>query len=67
MLRWSDDGGHNFTGNQVFKAAGQTGQTALRVKFNRLGSTKRNGGLDRIFELSSSDPFKVAIMGAAVE
>ncbi len=66
MLRWSDDGGHNWA-SQVIQAAGATGQTAKRVKFNRLGSTKRNGGLDRIFELSSADAFKVAIMGAFVE
>lgn len=66
MLRWSDDGGHNFSGEQVFQGVGNIGQTAQRVKFNRLGSTKKNAGLDRIFELSSTDAFKVTIMGAEV-
>lgn len=65
MLRWSDDGGHTWS-SYVIQSAGQTGQTAKRVKFNRLGSTKKNSGLDRIFELSSSDPFKVAILGAEI-
>lgn len=63
MLRWSDDGGHTWS-NQRFGSAGKTGETALRVKFNRLGSTRRNSGLDRIFELSSADPFAVALIGA---
>lgn len=66
MLRWSDDGGHNWSGEILQQIAGNIGETARRVKFNRLGSTKKNGGLDRIFELSSTDPFKVAIMGAMV-
>jgi hypothetical protein len=63
MLRYSDDGGHHWS-NERFGSAGKTGETALRVKFNRLGSTKRNSGLDRIFELSSTDPFKVALLSA---
>ena len=62
-LRWSDDGGHNWS-NPVLAAVGPTGATAQRVLFRRLGSTRRNHGLDRIFELSSSDPFKVALIGA---
>lgn len=63
MLRWSDDGGHTWS-NQKFAAAGKTGQTSQRVKFNRLGGTRRNSGLDRIFELSSADAMNVALMGA---
>ena len=63
MLRWSDDGGHNWS-DQMIAAAGPTGATAQRVKFNRLGSTRRNTGLDRIFELSSADTFSTAITGA---
>ena len=66
MLRWSDDGGHNWSGEMLQQVVGVTGQTARRVRFNRLGSTKKNGGLDRIFELSSTDAFKVAILGAEV-
>lgn len=62
-LRWSDDGGHNWS-RPMIQAAGATGETALRVKFNRLGSTRRNSGLDRIFELSSTDQFAPALIGA---
>ena len=66
VLRWTDDGGHNFS-DEHFRPAGKTGETAHRVKWNRLGSTRRNSGLDRYFELSSSDPFKVALLGAYLE
>ncbi|MGH6737963.1 MAG: hypothetical protein ACREDY_02825, partial [Bradyrhizobium sp.] len=66
VLRWSDDGGHLFS-NEMFAAAGALGATAQRVKFNRLGSTRRNSGLYRIFELSSSDAFPAALIGAVLE
>lgn len=66
MLRFSDDGGHNFS-NERKAAVGPPGATAQRVKFNRLGATRRNSGLDRIFELSSSDVFGVALIGAELE
>lgn len=63
MLEWSDDGGNTWT-QPIPQSAGQLGQTAKRVKFNRLGSTRRNSGLDRLFRLSSTDQFPVALMGA---
>lgn len=66
VLRWSDDGGHTWSDPRIV-AAGQKGQTAFTIKFNRLGMTRRFSGSDRIFELSSSDPFKVAILDADVE
>lgn len=66
VLQWSDDGGHIWSDERI-QAAGQVGQTALRVKFNRLGSTRRNSGLDRIFKLSSTDAFGVALIGADLE
>lgn len=66
MLRWSDDGGRTWS-DQRIQSAGRLGQTAQSIKFNRLGSTRRWGGPDRIFELSSSDPFAVAILGAEVD
>lgn len=65
-LRVSDDGGYNYKFTS-FMPAGKTGETARRVKFRRLGSTKRNTGLDRMFELSSSDVFGVCLIGAVVE
>jgi hypothetical protein len=66
VLRWSDDGGHNWS-NEMIAHAGPPGATAQRVKFNRLGSTRRNSGLDRIFELSSTDTFPAKLIGAELE
>ena len=66
VCRFSDDGGHNWS-NEIIRAAGPAGATAQRVMFKRLGSTRRGQGLDRIFELSSSDPFKVALIGAEID
>lgn len=63
MLRWSDDGGHNWS-NTTTVSAGRIGETARRAMFRRLGSTRRDSGLDRYFELSSTDQFKVALIGA---
>lgn len=66
MLRWSDDGGHTWSDYRI-GSVGNIGQTALRVKFNRLGSTRINSGLDRIFELSSTDPYTGRLIGAVLE
>lgn len=66
MLRWSDDGGRSWS-NYRLLPAGRAGQTAFTVKFNRLGSTRRFAGADRVFELSSTDQFQVAILDAETE
>lgn len=66
VLRWSDDGGWTWTPER-YAEAGQIGQTARRVMFRRLGSTRRNSGLDRVFELSSTDSAATAIIGAVLE
>lgn len=66
MLRWSDDGGNTWSHGR-FLAVGKTGATTQIIKFNRLGMTRRFGGSDRIFELSSTDPFEVALLDAEVE
>jgi hypothetical protein len=66
VLRWSDDGG-NVWSHGRFLPVGKTGATTAVIKFNRLGMTRRYGGSDRIFELSSTDPFEVAIMDAETE
>ncbi len=66
VLRWSDDGGHTWANGRI-GSVGQIGQTGFRVKFNRLGATRRNSGLDRIFELSSTDTFPVTIINAELE
>jgi len=66
VLTWSDTAGLTF-GPTRYAAAGKVGEVARRVKFNRLGSTRRNSGLDRTFYLSSSDVFGVALVGAELE
>jgi hypothetical protein len=66
VLRWSDDGGATWSGERIV-AAGALGATSQRIRFNRLGSTRRVGGSDRIFELSSSDPFMTALLDADVD
>jgi hypothetical protein len=66
MLRWSDDGGHTYSPT-FQQPMGVTGATALEVQFISLGSTTRETGLDRLFELSGTDPVKVAWIGADLE
>jgi hypothetical protein len=65
-LRWSDDGGHTWSSDRIV-AVGRLGSTIKTVKFNRLGATRRFKSSDRTFELSSDDPFLVALLGADVE
>lgn len=66
VLRWSDDGGHTYSDERIVPI-GPLGETSFTVKFNRLGMTRRFSGSDRIFEISSSDPFKIAILDAEVD
>ena len=61
MLRFSDDGGHNWS-NERWTSGGKIGQTNKRVIYRRLGMTLALR--DREYELSGSDPVKIAIMGA---
>ena len=65
VLRWSDDGCHTWS-NERFQAVGQVGQTAQRIIFKRLGSTRLNSGLDRVFELSGTDAYPVSIINADI-
>lgn len=62
-LRFSDDGGYNWNG-PFQMAAGKLGQSAFRVKQNRLGATTLSKGLDRIWEASGNDPMDIKILGA---
>lgn len=66
VLRWSDDGGFTWS-HERFQAVGRRGETTKMVKFNRLGSTRRWSGSDRIFELSSTDVFPVVIIDASLD
>jgi len=61
MLRWSDDGGHTWS-NEHRKSMGRTGQYGNRVIWRRLGMTQKLR--DRVYEISGTDPVKIAIMGA---
>jgi hypothetical protein len=66
MLRWSDDGGHLWS-NERKLPAGKLGETAKRVRTTRLGQTKKTTGLDRIFEISSTDVFPVTLIDCDIE
>ena len=61
MLRWSDDGGHTWS-NEHWKSLGRIGRYGTRVIWRRLGMTMKLR--DRVYELSGTDPVKIAIMGA---
>jgi hypothetical protein len=61
MLRWSDDGGHTFS-NSHWRSMGKTGTYGTRVIWRRLGMTLKLR--DRVYEVSGTDPIKIAIMGA---
>ncbi len=64
MLRWSDDGGHTWNGERQV-SMGRIGQYGTRAIFRRLGMTTKLR--DRVYEISGTDPVKVAIMGAELE
>jgi hypothetical protein len=61
MLRWSDDGGHTWS-NEHWKSMGRIGQFGYRTIWRRLGMTMKIR--DRVYEISGTDPVKIAIMGA---
>lgn len=61
MLRWSDDGGHTWS-NEHWRSGGAYGQYGTRIRWMRLGMTTKLR--DRVYELSMTDPVKIAIMGA---
>ena len=61
MLRWSDDGGHTWS-NEHWAGMGGIGQYSKRVFWRRLGMTLKLR--DRVYEVSGTDPVKIAIMGA---
>lgn len=60
-LRWSDDGGHKWS-NEHWKSLGRIGDTLHRPIWRRLGISR-----DRVYELSGTDPNKIAIMGAELK
>jgi hypothetical protein len=61
MLRWSDDGGHTWS-NEHWASMGKIGEYYRRVFWRRLGMTLKLR--DRVYEISGTDPVKIAITGA---
>jgi hypothetical protein len=61
MLRWSDDGGNTWS-NEHWSSMGGIGEYNRRVFWRRLGMTLKLR--DRVYEISGTDPVKIAIMGA---
>jgi hypothetical protein len=61
MLRWSDDGGHTWS-NEHWSSMGKIGQFGFRTFWRRLGMTQKLR--DRVYEVSGTDPVKIAIIGA---
>ena len=61
MMRFSDDGGHTWSREQ-WSGMGRIGEYYHRVFWRRLGMTLKLR--DRVYEVSGTDPVKVAIMGA---
>ena len=57
MLRWSDNGGHTWSNTKYLKI-GKIGQYGRRAKREQLGA-----GRNRVWEISGTDPVKIAIMG----
>lgn len=61
MLRWSDDGGHTWS-SEHWASMGRIGKYGTRVIWRRLGMTDKLR--DRVYEVSGTDPVKIAIIGA---
>ena len=61
MLRWSDDGGHTWS-NEHWASMGTIGSYGYRTFWRRLGMTEKIR--DRVYEVSGTDPVKIAIVGA---
>jgi len=64
MLRWSDDGGHTWS-NEHWRSMGKIGAFGYRTIWRRLGMTTKIR--DRVYEVSGTDPVKLAIMGAELQ
>jgi hypothetical protein len=61
ILRWSDDGGHTWS-NEYWMSIGRIGAYFVRAIRRRLGMTIKLR--DRVYEVSGTDPVKIAIMAA---
>ena len=63
MLRWSDDAGHTWS-NEHWVSIGAIGAYGQRAIWRRLGMTMKLR--DRVYEISGTDPVKIAIVGAEI-
>jgi outer membrane protein assembly factor BamB len=61
ILRFSDDGGHTWS-NEKWAGMGKMGNYGFRAFWRRLGMTDKLR--DRVYEVSGTDPVKIAILGA---
>ena len=61
ILRWSDDGGHTWS-NEKWSPIGKVGEYFRRTFYRRMGMTLKLR--DRVYEISGTDPVKIAIVGA---
>lgn len=61
MMRWSDDGGHTWS-LEHWTRMGRIGAYGFRAFWRRLGMTLKLR--DRVYEVSGTDPVKIAIVGA---
>lgn len=61
MLRMSNDGGKTWFG-ELWRSAGKAGEWSKRVRWNRLGSSRR-----RVFEASVTDPVPWRLTGAYLD
>ena len=61
MMRFSDDGGHTWS-NENWADMGKIGEYFRRVIWRRLGMTLKLR--DRVYEVSGTDPVKLALLGA---
>lgn len=59
VLDWSDDGGRTFSEFKPQQSLGKQGEFAKRVRFTRLGSSRR-----RVFRVTVSDAARRDIIGA---
>lgn len=62
IMRFSNDGGRNWSNESYAKSYGKMGETTKRVKWNRLGSAR-----DRVFEVAGTDRVPVTIVDALLE
>lgn len=58
MLRYSDDGGHQWS-DELLASTGQRGEYRVKARWEQLGAS-----YERVFELSGTDPVPITILGA---